>query len=100
MTDIIDLDAWKLERTPHQTGEVVCTHCKHRWQAVAPEEVHEFECPSCGMHKGVWCRHQMGVAGDEYFECPVCKTFFFHLMRSPDHGEYFMCVNCGHRRAN
>lgn len=96
MTDIVDLNQYKKERTIHRNGHAQCTHCRHQWYMVAvPEGTDAFDCPNCGLEKGVFAAH-CRMDEDEYFTCD-CGSLYFHLMRSKEHGEYDMCVNCGKR---
>lgn len=99
MTDILDLNQYKKDRTPKRTGHAQCTHCNHRWIAHdIVEGTAAFDCPACGLEKGVFAAHCLGSSDDEYLQCD-CGSFYFHHMRSPHHGQYDMCVNCGQRFA-
>ena len=97
MSKITDLSKYKEERTPHHQGKAKCTGCLHEWQAVAPEGTSGFECPSCGTFKGVWMSHVGAPDSHEWFQCVPCGSYFFNLLRCKEHGEYFLCVNCGMR---
>lgn len=51
MGEVIDI----LARQPHKQGKVICLACKYTWQGVSPVEcTDDFECPKCGIQKGVW----------------------------------------------
>lgn len=83
---IISLAEAKAAREPHLSGPAMCLCCRHKWRAVAPVGTTEFECPSCGTHKGVF--ETTVVVGKMVFECN-CGCDLFRI--SPD-GPY--CVNC------
>lgn len=82
---VINLD----DHRPHKSGTAKCIHCKHEWEAVAPADLSTFECPSCGLGKGVW----YGICiphEDEYiFQCK-CGCDLFMVMQAGPH-----CVACG-----
>lgn len=41
------------DKKPHLYGTAICLHCNHTWEAVAPIGATEYECPECGLFKGV-----------------------------------------------
>jgi len=43
MSNIENLD----DHRPHITGQAICRDCRYIWQAVAPENTFDLECPSC-----------------------------------------------------
>ena len=59
-----------LEKQPHRTGNAVCLHCKHEWQAVAPTGVTILKCPECKLEQGAFkCLSMPG--DDDFWECGV-----------------------------
>ncbi len=50
MSEVVSI----IERKPHLSGEAKCMHCEHRWMAVSPIGITQFECPECGLLKGVF----------------------------------------------
>lgn len=73
-------------------GKALCIECRHEWDAVAPEGVQCFECPSCGTHKGTW----MGVVEPpaERWECNCGGQLFFVTSTG------FDCARCGTEQKN
>lgn len=77
---------------PHTEGEAICTHCRHKWHAVAPVGVTHFECPSCGTMKGTM-RHPVGHAPPHMVWVCKCGSDLFMLLSAGAP----MCINCGSR---
>lgn len=58
------------------TGPAMCTHCRHKWQAVTPVGYPDnLECPECGQYKGI-----VGapVVPQEFWVCH-CGSDLFYL---------------------
>jgi Zn finger protein HypA/HybF involved in hydrogenase expression len=89
MSEIIDFAKAKLERDPHTSGEAICLHCRHTWQAVAPVAVFDLECPECRTMQGVWNYHLMPANGD-VFVCNCGNNLF--ILQSNGRK---MCPACG-----
>jgi hypothetical protein len=87
MGDIVNLKQWKDESEPHLKGYAKCLACNHKWIAIVPVGVSEFECPNCGSFKGVY--QEFVIDGPEIWVCQYgCDIFRI----TPD---YIYCVNCG-----
>jgi hypothetical protein len=80
--EVVDINA----NRPHLSGKAKCLECHHEWVNVAPAGLHHFECPKCGLLKGVY--HAV-VMPDELFQCHCgCASYFI--------GRYgCMCALCG-----
>lgn len=91
MTDdnVVDFAERKLQNEPHTNGEIVCLACKHTWIGVAPVGTLGFECPSCGLHKGV---HQYLIGPEDglHWACGCGNVLFIITTR-----KNAMCSNCG-----
>jgi hypothetical protein len=80
--EVIDFNAYK----PHMEGPALCLACKHKWQAVSPLGVFNFECPSCQSFKGTY---EGMVHKYPAWECS-CGCRYFGI--TP---EQLFCINCG-----
>jgi hypothetical protein len=90
VSNVVSLD----DHRPHATGPVVCLACKHSWVATALATVSTFECPSCGLFKGIRQGIHEPPQGASVFSCGQCSGNFFWVMP----GEV-MCVACGNEGA-
>jgi Zn finger protein HypA/HybF involved in hydrogenase expression len=72
----------------HVTGPALCLGCRHKWHAVRPTGVHEFECPSCSASKGIG----LGLVfrSDELHWVCKCGNEYFLVT-----GARIYCPNCG-----
>lgn len=91
-SNVVDLASWKEENSPHISGECQCLECKHRWVAVSPVGVTEFECPACGLFKGV-SSHVVVPANREILCCIACGNHYYLITRTG-----YMCSRCGVER--
>ena len=48
--EVIDINA----NRPHMQGPAICLECKHTWRAVTLLGTCVFDCPECGLAKGVY----------------------------------------------
>jgi Zn finger protein HypA/HybF involved in hydrogenase expression len=48
MSNVTNLD----DHRPHITGQAICRDCQHTWQAVAPVDTFDLECPACHKMNG------------------------------------------------
>lgn len=85
---VIDMEARRAAKHPHQTGEALCLHCEHEWTAVAPVGTQWLECPLCKVEKGVFrgaskpnaqvltcdCGNQLHYVTPDGAFCPNCGT--------------------------
>jgi predicted RNA-binding Zn-ribbon protein involved in translation (DUF1610 family) len=85
--NLINLDRWKEENSPHATGKATCLACGHEWVAVAPTGTVFLECPGCRTDRGVF-RFPHERPG-KHWACP-CGFQAFYI--TPE-GVY--CPNCG-----
>jgi hypothetical protein len=77
------------EDTPTTEGPALCFECGHKWHAVSPVGVRDFECPNCHTFKGLRegpCR----PVDDDIWECG-CGGQLFYMLKSGD----LMCQICG-----
>lgn len=88
---VIDISQARIEREPHRSGPCKCLHCQHEWQAVVPKSADQpFECPECGLMRGVW-NALFGAGEDQqFFECNHCYSVHFMILRTN-----VVCVGCG-----
>lgn len=89
MADVIDFTKEKLERSPHIAGSAICLGCRHEWAVVAECGAIGFECPNCGLEKGVHkylCRPENGTV----WTCG-CGNFYMLLTDKLN----ALCPNCG-----
>jgi DNA-directed RNA polymerase subunit RPC12/RpoP len=87
MKNVVDLQAFRQEHTPHVVGKAVCMNCKHQWEAVAPLGTEWLECPACSSVKGLMkCPVQR--EGD-HLTCD-CGSALFYIMRTMTY-----CAICG-----
>ena len=87
---VIDFSKAKEEREPHVSGHLFCMGCNHEWTAVWKTGETEFECPSCGAHKG---RNKFEVSpgkGSVVWQCMHCENQLFNLLPDKVH-----CPGCG-----
>ena len=84
---VVSLD----DHRPHREGKVKCVHCKHIWNAVAPLDYNQFECPECGLMKGFWYGVHDVREDEEFFQCK-CSCDYFVLARTGP-----LCMDCGNR---
>jgi hypothetical protein len=68
------------------SGEAICLGCKHQWVAVVPYNESLFECPSCGVFKGVF---KYGYSPHLAWTCNCGNQLFYC---TPDGN---LCPNCG-----
>lgn len=87
MDNVISLDAHR----PHKHGPAKCLACGHKWEAVLPipGAFTDFQCPGCGLYKGVFVGLFELPEGTLHYECK-CGNALFEL--SPD---YASCPLCG-----
>lgn len=87
--EVVDLEARRIERSPHRSGTGRCLNCKHEWSAVAPIGTADLECPACSTFQGVF----KGIASSQFmqWQC-ACGEYTFFL---DEHGPY--CAHCGIR---
>ncbi len=83
---IINLEKYKEENTPHQTGKVRCLACDHTFIKVAALGELWFECPMCKLIKVTWifptewskphwkclCGNSLFYVTPEFIYCPSC----------------------------
>lgn len=81
--DVINLADLK----PHKSGGAICSSCKHKWVAVAGEDVMVMECPECNCVTGHWLYPL--AKGESYWKCN-CENVVFHINEK---GVY--CNQCG-----
>lgn len=74
---------------PHKSGLAICLHCSHEWAAVSQINVHNLECPECGLEKGVYQGLASPPEGSLVYECE-CGCQRFEILIS---GAF--CINCG-----
>ncbi|RZO82993.1 MAG: hypothetical protein EVA65_15740 [Oceanococcus sp.] len=79
----------KAPKDPHVSGGCVCLGCRHEWVGVWPVGVVTFECPACGLSKGVAKGLCYPGEGELIRECDCGNEFF--LIRPQGH----MCAACG-----
>ncbi len=84
MGEVIDLDS----KRPHLSGQAVCMECGNNWVAVAPVGVHELECPSCKLMKGVFAYQ---IVGETFWECN-CGCRYYSVSGITQN---ILCVKCG-----
>ena len=86
---VIDLEARRLEKSPHRAGGARCLNCKHEWSAVAPVGTTTLECPNCHTFQGLF----KGASKTEFqqWQC-ACGEFTFFI---DEHSPY--CAHCGLR---
>ena len=89
LSNVIDFEKAKLERTQHTCGEAFCIGCGYEWIAVAPTGTTRFECPECKAFKGLYRFEFMPEEGQLVATCP-CSNQLYYL--TP---EGHMCANCG-----
>lgn len=92
MSEIVDFAKAREENTPHNSGEAQCVHCGHAWIAVVPVGVDSFQCPSCGIWKGIFsglCVQQ----NTQHWQCR-CGSFYFSVSLNA-----IYCVKCGQEQA-
>jgi len=87
MTEVVDLDA----RRPHQAGPARCLHCGHEWAQVSLQGLMSFECPVCGLSKGVWVGIVRPMDDECIYECKCGNAMYFVLE------DGIQCVCCGAR---
>lgn len=87
MTEVIDLQREREERTPHLSGEARCLACKHKWIAVAPVGTLWLECPSCTLTRG---RYSNQVENEGLHWTCKCENDLFYVTVSA-----IYCPNCG-----
>lgn len=75
------------KKEPHLSGMAVCKGCGHEWFAVEPVGTVEFECPECGLEKGVY--QGFVYPSDDVWTCNCGNDLFFNMRG------YFMCCRCG-----
>lgn len=53
--NVVDLQEYKDENTPHEVAELICLYCKKRWISVHPEGawLGHWKCPKCGKAGGI-----------------------------------------------
>ncbi len=71
------------------SGEAFCIGCNHKWVAVVPTGVTEFECPKCHTMKGKWKFEFYPEAGTLLSTCRCGNQLYY--MTKVGH----MCANCG-----
>lgn len=89
MTNVVDLEARRIEKSPHRSGRARCLNCKHEWVAVAPIGVVDLECSQCSTFQGVF----IGLSLTEFpqWRCECGELLFFIDKVSP------YCAHCGER---
>lgn len=87
MGDVVQLS----ERRPHISGMAFCTHCDHRFAAVAPAgTAHQWlECPACHTEKALYQFPCCLPAGGLVRTCD-CGNQLFYLTPAGH-----LCPNCG-----
>ena len=78
---------------PDVTGSAYCYGCSHKWTAVVPHGMIMFDCPNCGLWKGVFAGLFIDV-GQRHFICD-CGCCHFFMQRDE---EFFSCCLCGEKR--
>jgi hypothetical protein len=83
---VIDLNDHRPD--PHNGGGAICLLCRHRFAAVVPVGVYEFECPKCGCMKSVF---ESWVVDEKngIWTCD-CGCDLFRVSRKD-----IYCANCG-----
>lgn len=89
MTNIVDLQEARKERTPHAAGKAVCISCKHEFVYVAQVGILWFDCPSCGLEKATW-KYTFGLKSGTEFKVCVCGNELFYITRTGH-----LCALCG-----
>jgi hypothetical protein len=89
VSNVVDLEARRIERTPHRSGFARCLNCKYEWVAVAPVGTCSLECSQCATMQGVF----KGLSTTEHaqWQC-ACSEWTFYI---DVHGPY--CAHCGIR---
>jgi len=87
MGKVVDI----LEKQPHLAGAACCLGCSHKWTVVAPQGTIMLECPSCGLHKGVFAALCI-TEDEEYWECK-CGCCHFYIQET-----IFICCLCGNAK--
>lgn len=89
MSSVVSLEARRIERNPHRSGQARCLNCKHTWVAVAPIGTTVLECIQCKTSQGVF----IGIAttDNQQWQCACAEFTFFIDARGP------YCAHCGIR---
>lgn len=74
MGNVVNLSDHK----PHVSGPAKCLGCQHEWAAARPAGPPVYlECPSCGLHKGVFNGNHAPPEADAVYTCACgCQHFF------------------------
>lgn len=88
-TKITSLADHKASKQPHMSGEAVCLVCKHKWVAVAPTGTHQLECPSCGLHKGIFVALASSADDTLVWNCD-CGNIYYEARTVG-----LLCIICG-----
>jgi hypothetical protein len=85
----------KSETEMTQSGPARCLHCGHNWVGVAPAGTLIFDCPVCGLHKGVFLGLCLAPAGKQVWTCK-CGCDLFQVV-ADEHGKFawMHCLMCG-----
>lgn len=90
MADIINLDKERGAREPHLSGRAICLQCRYAWVAVVPVGRDAFDCPECGLEKGVMQGLVQPQEGEPIWQCHCgCEMFYIPASGFPT------CVMCG-----
>ena len=87
MSDVISIDLWREENSPHNAGMAKCLVCGHREVTVAPTGVVFMECSECHCERKVY-ELPVEREGKHWY----CQCGNAHFLITPD-GVY--CPNCG-----
>lgn len=88
MSNVVELDAFKKENSPHAVGDGICILCKHEAVMVAPIGELFTECPECHTNKMTW-RYPMDIQDTASWVCECGNGLF--LIKPDGH----FCPNCG-----
>lgn len=98
MIDNVLTFAPKEAASPHATGTIICSACKHEWVGVVPHDADGtslFECPECLCQKGRFKHEFGGPPGSLEFVHSCGSSVLFIMKRSPTSVAAVFCRNCG-----
>lgn len=91
MGEIVTL---KLPGERWATGPLLCLGCRHKWTASYKPPKEQFECPACGLDKGVVEGLYQGAPGDSKWVCACGNSYFEYVIPSRAK-PHLLCVACG-----
>lgn len=91
MSDVVDLQRVREERSPHSSGQARCLDCKHEWVAVAPIGTYWLQCPSCSLVRGKYI-FMFNFPDELHWNCN-CGNDLFYMLK-----DCCVCPNCGEKQ--